>query len=228
MTAASRRNILLTLGLLAMTGTARAATQEKIGSWVLNCTGDAPGTEACLLRADKRLIDTPGVTGDLEIEAQKKSLAPVVVLRGLSSEFLMAASLAGKTEASIRLSGGPREDLGCAVAAAAYVCSPSADAVRRLAARLPAARSVTVGVSVVVAGMRPLAVQESSLDLSGTKQALARLRAVGPPQMPGPMTALASQAPGALLGMADKALKAAGYPNGAADLQALLAKYIRK
>jgi hypothetical protein len=27
------------------------------------------------------------------------------------------------------------------------------------------------------------------------------------------------------MGMADKALKAAGYPNGLADLQALLAKY---
>jgi len=36
---------------------------------------------------------------------------------------------------------------------------------------------------------------------------------------------MASQSPAALATMADKALKAAGYPNGIADLQTLLAKY---
>jgi hypothetical protein len=43
--------------------------------------------------------------------------------------------------------------------------------------------------------------------------------------VPGLMTGLAAQTPGGLMAMADKALKAAGYPNGMADLQALLAKY---
>jgi hypothetical protein len=39
------------------------------------------------------------------------------------------------------------------------------------------------------------------------------------------MTAVTEPSPGALMGMADRALKAAGYPNGVADLQALVAKY---
>ncbi|MDR3529970.1 MAG: hypothetical protein P4L90_05365 [Rhodopila sp.] len=220
--------IALALGLVAMLGSASAATQEQIGSWVLSCPGDTPGAEPCLMRFNKRFFDKAGITGDLEVQAEGKSLVPVIALRGLSSEILMAAAMAGKTEASVQFGGGQREDLACAASSAGYICSPNDAAASRLAAGLPAARSVTVRVSVPVTGMTPLPVQEKSLDLSGTNEALTRLRTVGPSQVPSPMTALASQTPGALMGMADKALKAAGYQNGAADLQALLGKYMKK
>jgi hypothetical protein len=215
----------MALGLTLAAGIVHAAPEEKIGSWVLSCPGDKAGAQSCLLRFDKRFFDKAGLTGDLEVQALGTSLVPVIALRGLPSEMLMAASLAGKTEASVQLGGGPREDLDCAVSSVLYICSPKAKAARILAAGLPVARSVTVRVSVAVAGMAPLPAQEKSLDLSGTNEALARLRTAGPSQVPSPMTALASQTPAGLMGMADKALKAAGYPNGVASLQALLAKY---
>jgi hypothetical protein len=204
------------VGLLLWIGCALAAGQEHIGSWVLSCPGDGP---TCLLRLDKRFLDKAGVTGDLEIHARGKALVPVLALRGLPAEVLIAASMAGQTEASVQFLGGPRQDLVCAPSGGAYVCSPQDNAVATLAAGLPGARSVTVRVSVTVSGLKPLAVQEKSVELTGTGEALARLRAAGSLGAPAPM------ASGRLTTMADKVLKAAGYPNGVADLEGLLAKY---
>jgi hypothetical protein len=214
--------------LIVATGTVRAATQERIGSWVLTCSSNAPAAEPCLLQSDKRLFDEAGITVDLEVLALGKSLVPVIALRGLSNEILMVVAMAGETQASVRFGGGPQQDLTCGASGAAYVCSPKDDAARELAARLPVARSVTVIVSIGVAGTDPLTIRAKSLDLSGTTEALARLRKVGPSRVQGPMTRLASPSSSALMGMVNEALKAAGYPNGAADLPALVAKYIRK
>jgi hypothetical protein len=212
--------------LLLSIGAAQAATQEHIGGWVLTCPGETPRSEPCLLRLDKRFLDKGGITGDLEVQALGKILVPVITLRGLPPDLLLAVSLAGKIDASMQLGSGPKQDLTCTPTSSAYICFPQDEVATRLAAALPAARSVTVRVAVTVTGMNPLPVQEKSLDLTGTNEALARLRTAGPSQLPsGPITALASQSPGALMGMADKALKAAGYPNGVADLQALVAKY---
>jgi hypothetical protein len=211
----------LTLGLLMAIGTARAASQEHIGSWVLSCPADKP----CVLRLDKRFLDKGGLTGDLEVEAMGTSLVPVLVLRGLPSELMMAAALSGRADASVQLGGGPKVALGCAASSVGYMCSPDRDAARALAAGLPGARSLKLRVEVSVTGLKPLPVQERSLDLMGTSAALDRLRAVGASQVPGPLEAVTSQSPAALLGMADKALRAAGYPNGVADLQGLVAKY---
>jgi hypothetical protein len=207
---------------MSVWGNASAATPVQIGSWVLSCPNAKPSNEPCLLRSKQRLFDKAGITGDLEIMAEGKTLLPVLMLRGLSAEMLMAASLAGTANTSMQFGGGPREALDCVPTSLGFMCLPRDDAARRLAAGLPAARSVTVRVLAAVTGMKPLPVQEKSLDLSGTNEALVRLRTAGPSQVPGPVIALASQSPGALMGMADKALKAAGYPNGVAEL---LAKY---
>lgn len=240
MRTASRCGSVLAVAAMLASGAALAATEEKIGSWVLSCPGGtpgaaqggapgaSPGAESCLLRADKRFLDKGGITGDLEVQALGRSLVPVLTLRGLSTEILMTAALAGKTEASMQLDGGRREALDCVTSNAAYVCSPVDDAARVLAAGLPAARSVTVRVSVVVAGMKPLQVQEKTLALSGTGDALVRLAVAGPTPVPGPLAGLASRSPAALLGMADKAMRAAGYPNGVGDLHNLLNKYMNK
>lgn len=227
MTTASR-SVVLALGLVLSAGTASAATHEHIGSWVLTCPGDTPRSEPCLLHLEKRFLDKAGITGDLEVQALGTALVPVITLRGLSNEILLAASLAGKTEASLQFAGGPKQDLTCAPTSVGYVCSPRDDAARELAAGLPSARSVTVLVSVAISGMKPLPVQQKSLDLSRTNEALTRLRAVGPAQVPAALPTSVSPTPADLMGMADKALRAAGYPNGAADLPALLAKYRRK
>jgi hypothetical protein len=224
MSTTARWSFVLACCLAAMSGVARAATHEQIGSWVLSCPGDNAKSGPCQLRANKRFLDKAGFTGDLEIEAQGHTLVPVIALRGLSKEMLTAASMIGKTEVTLQFAGGDREDLACAASAAGFICSPNDAAGQRLATALPGARSVVARVAVTVTGLKPLPAQEKTLDLSGTNEALTRLRAVGPTQVPAPMTAVASQSPASLIGMADKALKAAGYPNGAAELQTLMGK----
>ncbi len=217
------------LGLLLSIGVARAAPPEHIGRWVLTCPGETPHADPCLLRFDKPFLDQGGITGDLEIQASGKSLVPVLTLRGLPADLLMAASLAGKAEASLQFGGGSPEPLSCAPASDAYICWPKDDATAKLAAELPSARTITVRVSVSVTGLQPRPARQKSLGLTGTKAALRRLREAGPSHVPAstlPKPAL--QSPGRLMTMAGRALKAAGYQNGLADLQALLAKYHRK
>ena len=217
----------LAIGLIAISGSAGAATQEQIGSWVLDCPGNTPGAEPCIMRFNKRFLDNGGITGDLELQPQGKSLIPVIVLRGLFPEMLMTASEAGKTEASIQFAGGAREDLNCAASRAGYICSPKEGAAPKLAAGLSNARSVTVRVGVFMASSSPLPPQEKVLDLSNTNEALAKPRTAVPSPVPSPMSAVASQSPEGMMGMADKLLKAAGYPNGVSQIQALMAKYMK-
>src|SRR6202012_1534630 len=100
------------LVLLVLTGTAAAATQDRIGGWVLTCSGQS----ACRLRAEKRFVDKAGITADLEIMADGPSLVPVLALRGLSTEDLMMAAAMGTVDAWMQLDGGPREALDCAPA----------------------------------------------------------------------------------------------------------------
>ena len=204
--------------LAAICPAASAATLEQIGSWVLSC----PADETCVLRLNNRFLNA-GVTADLEVQAQGGMLVPVIAVRGPSSEILAAAALAGNTTATLQFPGGPALELSCGASNTGYFCAPKDDAAQKLAAQLPRARSVTVRVSVAVNGL-PLRPQERSVDLSGTSEALAKLRKAGPAQVP----STSSQSPMALTGMADKALKASGYPNGIADLQALMAKFLKK
>jgi hypothetical protein len=209
---------------LAIQDAAAASTPEHVGSWTITCPGGAP----CAMRFSKRFFDKSGITGDLEIDAEGDFLVPVLAVRGLSSEVLMAAAMAGKTEASLQFAGGAPETLDCAISESGYICAPNRAAGSKLAAALPAARQVTVRVTVAVIGMSPLPTQEKSLELTGTAEALARLRAEGPTPVPSLKTAVAAQSPAGLMGVADRALKAAGYPNGLADLQARLAKFMTK
>jgi hypothetical protein len=221
MTTAATWGLLLAL---AIQDVAVAGTQEHIGSWIITCPVGGP----CAMRFSKRFLDKSGVTGDLEIDADGDALVPVLAVRGLSNEVLMAAVMAGKTEASLQLAGGAREPLECSASESGYICAPDRAAGLKLAAALPAARQVTVRVTVAVMGMSPLPTQEKSLELTGTAEALARVRAEGPTPVPNVKTAVAAGSAAGLMGVADRALKAAGYPNGLADLQARLAKLMAK
>jgi hypothetical protein len=226
MSHAARHNLLLALLFAAMTTAAATAPQRQIGSWILDCPTDKPGP--CRMHLNQRLVDQAGITADLEVQAQGKTLVPVIAVHGLPSELLMQAAMLGHTEASLRFANGKREDLVCAATKDAYLCAPSDSAAQRLAVALPHAQTVTIRVSMVVDGLKPLPAQEKSLDLSGTTEALARLRSLGALQMPAPLPAPAVSSPARLMEMADKALKAAGYQNGVAGLQGLLAKYLQK
>jgi hypothetical protein len=189
-----------------------AAGPEDIGSWVVDC-----GDSGCVLRHRDRLFDGGGVSADLEVRSVGSALVPVVVVRGLPNEVVLASSMAGKAEASVQFGGGARVALGCAVSDGGYVCAPREDAATALAARLVAARSVIVRVSVALQGTNSLTVGERSVELGKTREAVARLASLG----------ASSAEPGGWVGLLDRGLKAFGYQNGTADLPGLLAYYFR-
>lgn len=198
-----------------------AAPEQQIGSWAITCPDGANG---CLMRLHPRFLDKAGLTGDLEVQSQESTLVPVIALRGLSSELLMAASVVGNADVSLQFPGGAREKLSCNATKSGYICAPDEKAAPQLAASLATARSVKVWVTLSVAGMTPLPAREKSIGLAATSEALARLRAVGPSPLPSPNATDAS--PAGMMSMADKMLKAAGFQQGVSGLQALLAKYM--
>lgn len=213
------------LGVARAGETAKAATAEQIGSWVLSCPAAPSGTERCQLRARKRFLDKAGVTGDLEVLADGGALVPVITLRGVPTELLTAVAMAGTTEASMQFAGGSRESLDCGATSLGYVCAARDKAARRLAASLGGARSVIVRVAVSIPGVQPLPAEERTLDLAETTEALGRLRAAGPSALPGRVRETAAPSPAGMMAVADRMLKSAGYPNGLADLQKLLARH---
>lgn len=224
----ARWTLTLTVFALALTDPAVAADSERpepIGNWVLICPTSSSG---CLMRLSQRFFDKAGVTGDLEVQAQGSTLVPVLTVRGLPNEMLLAAAMAGKPEASVQFAGSAAEPLNCAASTDGYLCAPDEAAGRRLATALVNAHRVTLRASLAIQGMKPLPPQERSLDLIGTADALARVRKLGPSAVPRTLPAMSPASQAGLMEMADKALKAAGYPDGVARLQELLAKYMKK
>jgi hypothetical protein len=223
------RTVIVLAGWLALlAGDAFAATQTQIGSWVLNCSGEA----ACRLRSEKRFVDKAGITAELEILADGTALVPVLTLRGLSTQVVMMAATAGTVEAWMQLDGGARQALDCAPSLDGYFCTPRGKAAQTLAAGLPTARTMTARVQATVSGMKPLPAQEKTLTLTGTRAALAKLVVAGAEPVPDARMAAAARllpqaSPSTLAGMADKALKAAGYPKGVGDLKGLVTKYLK-
>ncbi|WP_158932855.1 hypothetical protein [Acidisphaera sp. S103] len=216
----------LLLGLLVCIGTARAAPPPHIGSWVLTCSA----TSICRLRAEKRFVDKDGVTVELDVLSDRTALVPVLALRGLPAQAVMMASAMGTVGAWIQLDGGVRRALECAPNLDGYFCTPRGDAARALAAGLPTARTMTARVEATVTGMKPLPVEQKTLALVDTRQALATLAAAGAEPVPDARVAAASRllprtSPSTLAAMADTALKAAGYRDGLGDLPALMSKY---
>jgi hypothetical protein len=199
------------VGLFVILIATMAAAPEPIGSWVLECGG-----AGCVLRHRDRLFAGAGMTADLEVRAVGKALVPVIVVRGVPNQMLLASSMAGKAEASEQLPGAARVVLRCGIGDGGYVCAPADDAIAALAAGLPAARSVALRVSLSVSGTNLQTVRERTLDLAKTPEALARLRAVGAPPAE----------PSGLVGLLNRGMKAAGYRNGTADLPGLVAGYL--
>jgi hypothetical protein len=198
------------MALVVLAATPGAAP-EAVGSWLLDCEA-----ATCALRHKDRLFSGAGVTADMEVRAAGKALVPVVTLRGLPDQVLLASSMAAKAEASVQFPGAARVQLACGISDGGYVCAPPDDAVAGLAAALPKARSVSVRVAVSISGTGLQPNRERSFELAGTPEALARLRAAGAP----------SAEPGGWVGLLDRGLKAAGYVNGTADLPGLVARYL--
>jgi hypothetical protein len=213
--------VAITMALAVLPLGAQASTQEKIGSWLLSCPADGP----CLMRLDKPIAEKVGAVANLEVMRQGRALVPVITLRGVPNDLLAAAAVAGKASVQVRFPGAPPETLDCVASSIGALCAPDEDAAPRLASALTTARSVTLRLTASLSGMQPLPVQQQSLALSGTAEGLRRLRSAGATPVPEPITELAAESPAALIASADRWLKAAGYKNGVAGLQALLQQY---
>ncbi len=154
---------------------AAAPAADTIGSWVLRCPAD-PGTDGCTLRHKDASIRIGTVGAALEVQPVGGGLVPVVAVRGLSPQAAIAASLAARVSIGLRLDKGPWITLPCAGLA---LCAPAPDAVPALVRDFPAARSVSLRIEVKRTGGPALPRPEHTFRLTGTKQALDRLKAAG-------------------------------------------------
>jgi len=193
--------------------------QQQIGSWVLDCPTVAP-TGGCVLRGRTWILAPGGGRPGAALEVQDRGdlLVPVVALRGLSTQAAIGGLLALKAQVALRFDSGPPADLVCGQDGGAIVCAPEGSALAATAAALPTAHAVNVQIQLSLPGTMALPAQGSRLELQGTREALARFRAVGPAGESLPAE------PGLdLVGFLDRVLRAAGFEHGAADLLPRLA-----
>lgn len=217
--------IVALVAVLASPGVAAEPTVKAVGSWVLECPNDV-----CRLRNAQTLFAKAGITADLEVRVTSVGRVPVIAVRGLPREPLLSAAVANRIQATLQLGTQHPADLSCAPAEDAYVCQPSGAGAgaAALARALPDAGSVTIGLSVALAGEEPASIGTRTLELADTRAALA-LMPVRPVTDGAPASDQGPQAiPPGWIRLLDKGLTAAGFPNGAADLTGLVARFLRR
>lgn len=180
-----------------------APSSETIGSWILACAAD-PMTDRgdCTLRHRLWLEEPrtpaqgglepgrPGVA--LEVLARHGTQVPAVVARGLTMDSARLGLLAVVATAQLRFGRDPALDLPCALEGRSMVCAPRAEQAQAAAAQLSRAASVLVRV-----GGPGISTETFALDLAGTSDAVARLRARMPD--PPPVAPAPTAGPGAEL-----------------------------
>jgi hypothetical protein len=184
----------------------------------------------------------------LEVQGRGGRLVPVVALRGLTAQAVptqavptqaasaqavpaqttiaqvvtvqaaIGALLVLQPQVTLRFDAGPRADLACGLDGGAIVCAPEGAAMAATAAALPTARSVEVQVAVRASGTGGPAARAATLDLQGTREAMARFRAAGPIG-----EALPAEPGLDWIGFVDRVAREAGLQNGIADLVPRLA-----
>jgi hypothetical protein len=153
--------------LLAPPGAARAQ-DTAIGTWLLVC----PTKGACVLRHARAQLDVAGVTIALEVRSIRGALVPVVALSGLSGQATLIAGLA----VALRLDHGAWTEMPCA---GLSVCAPADGALATVAKAFPVARTMGLRMTLSLPGVTGLPRPDVSFALSGTAEALRRLRAGG-------------------------------------------------
>ena len=216
-----------------------AEAPQQIGSWVVECPAPG-GAGGCMMRdRDWILAPTAGRPSvALEVQGRGGRLVPVVALRGLTAQAAPAqavptqavptqavtvqaaigALLVLQPQVTLRFDAGPRAALACGLDGGAIVCAPEGAAIAATAAALPTARSVEVQVAVRASGTGGPAARAATLDLQGTREAMARFRAAGPIG-----EALPAEPGLDWIGFVDRVARDAGLQNGIADLVPRLA-----
>lgn len=205
---------------------AAAAAPEASGTWIASCP---PGAEsACALRYHEHLFSKAGITVDLEIRAAGAAHVPVIVVHGLPQQPALAAAVAARIDATMRLDQGPSARLTCAGAGDSYLCQPDGDGRDTLSRGLSGATRMTIAVAADLPGQRPLTLGQRTLPMSGTAQALRRTPSLAALPADAAPAERAAVVPPGWTRLADRALRAMGLANGTADLTALLASLLRR
>jgi len=161
-------------------------TERSFGSWVLACTAD-PITDRgeCVLR--HRLWLVPAADGQggiaLEILLRDDTALPAVTARRLSITDTKRAALALGATAEVRVGTERMAEAPCGLEGRDALCVPAGEAAARVAAALPEASRVLVRLrtAAVVGGGGG---EIYALDLEGTREAVAALRAHAARQPP--------------------------------------------
>jgi hypothetical protein len=218
--------VLLALGIGSARAQAPAAKpaapqNNEIGSWIIACPVDQKAVDATPCRMRYRTWIVPPRDGrpsvGLEARNTGTAVVPQLAVRDLPAQIAMAALLAATPTMELRFDGGQKLALTCGQDADAVLCTPAA-AADTAAAQFKTARSVEVRVHVALSGAEGAPAvpdQTRSFELSRTAEAIERFRAVAPTAMP---LSAGSGVTQDLRGMADRMLKAMGYPGGVSDL----------
>ncbi|HYZ34054.1 MAG TPA: hypothetical protein VE684_17420 [Crenalkalicoccus sp.] len=170
------------LPLLLLLATPAAGEESRIGSWRLACATDSmTDRTACRLVADRPVEpSTPGRPAlALEIIAREGRLVPAVTLRELSWEGALRGLLALDGTAQLRFPPNPLFEMPCDLEGRSLVCAPRGADLDRAEREL--AEAPRVLVRVVGLGGESATAEPAELRLSGTKEAMARLRQEAPP-----------------------------------------------
>jgi hypothetical protein len=201
---------------------AAGSDSRSFGTWVLDCPDNA-----CTLHHTHPLFARAGVTAQLEVRATGSDRVPVVAVRGLPHDPMLSAVVAEGIWATLQLGDQAPAPLSCGLVGEAYLCQPTGAAAAALSRALLDAGRVTVELAAGLPGQAVQPIGKRTLDLAGTREALAHL-----PARPAAAEATAGQTgpqpiPPGWLALLDKGLKAAGYPNGGIDLATLIGRYLR-
>jgi hypothetical protein len=224
--------LLLALGVGAAGAQAPAAKppappNNEIGSWIIACPVDQKSAEQkaadatpCRMRYRSWIVPPRDGRPSVGLEARNigTAVVPQLAVRDLPAQIAMAALLAATPTMDLRFDGGQKLALTCGQDADAVLCTPAADAADTAAVQFKTAHSVQVHVHVALTGAEgtsPVPDQTRSFELSRTAEAIERFRAVAPTAMPlSPGSGVTQD----LRAMADRMLKAMGYPGGISDL----------
>ena len=212
------------LPMLAMLAIATAPAQaqsvksEDIGTWTVACPSEAHAGP-CRMRYQRWIVPPQNGRPSVGFEVRDTGarMVPQLAVRDLPMQLAIAGMMAATPTMELKFDGGAKLPLACGMEGDAILCAPAPDMAADAAAQLKTAHTVLVHVHVQLAGAdgpSPIPDQTRSLPLSGTAQALDRFRAVASAE---PLPAAGSQG-GTMRTMADKLLRAVGFPGGVNDI----------
>ncbi len=184
---------LLSLAAPALAQPAPGGGTETHGTWLLSCATDrmTDRTECRMMHRQPAQPASAGLRAlSLEVMERGGRLVPAVVARDLSLDGAARGILALTGTAQLRFPPERLFDMPCGMEGRSVVCAPREEDLARAATELPAAGRALVRITGPLVPEAQASAEPAELPLSGTAEALIRLRArqpegAGPAPAPG-------------------------------------------